>query len=51
MIVAHVNDLLFGGNKLAEQSLMQIGKELGFGSLERGSFQWCGKRFRRRADG
>ena len=50
MIVAHVEDLLFTGSKRAEQSLRAIGAELGFGSMDSGSFTWCGKRIRRAED-
>ena len=47
MVVGHVDDFLFGGNERAWRSLEAIGKELGFGSLEEGSFVWCGKRMRK----
>ena len=42
----HVDDLLFGGDAVAKQSLLDLGKELGFGSLEEGEFQYCGKRIK-----
>ena len=51
IIVAHVDDLLFAGSVTAERSLDQIGSELGFGSLDRNDFSWCGKRIRRASDG
>ena len=51
IVVGHVDDLLFCGSPLAEQSLIEIGRELGFGSLEREDFTWCGKRIRRASDG
>lgn len=51
IIVAHVDDLLFTGSKMAEDSLMAIGAELGFGSLGGEDFVWCGKRIRRHQDG
>ena len=35
IVVAHVDDLLFTGSAEAEKSLMAIGDELGFGSLDR----------------
>ena len=47
MIVGHVDDLLFGGNDIARQSLDAIGKELGFGSLTENDFTWCGKRIQK----
>ena len=51
VIVSHVDDLLFGGSPPAEQSLMDVGKELGFRDVQRDDFVWCGKRFTRRPDG
>ena len=51
IVVAHVDDLLFTGSAEAEKSLMAIGDELGFGSLDRNDFTWCGKRIRRHTDG
>ncbi|CAL1166460.1 unnamed protein product [Cladocopium goreaui] len=50
MIVSHVDDLMMGGNARAEKSLEALGAELGFGSLERGSFVYCGKRVTQHAD-
>ena len=46
-IVGHVDDLLFTGNEEAKASLMDLGEELGYGSIEEEDFQWCGKRIRR----
>ena len=43
IIVAHVDDLLFCGDREAQASLMKMGQTLGFGSVEEGSFTWCGK--------
>ena len=51
IIVAHVDDLLMTGNAEAEASLLRVGDELGFGSLEKTDFVWCGKRIRRHSDG
>lgn len=51
MVVSHVDDLLFCGSPVAEESLRRIGDKLGFGSVERDDFVWCGKRVRRAADG
>lgn len=51
LVVAHVDDLLFTGSVKAERSLDKIGSELGFGSLDRNDFTWCGKRIRRASDG
>ena len=38
MIVAHVDDLLFCGNVVAEKSLQKIGVALGFGSESKNDF-------------
>ncbi|CAE7844118.1 K02A2.6, partial [Symbiodinium necroappetens] len=35
----------------AEESLQAVGSELGFREVSADDFVWCGKRFRRRADG
>ena len=51
VIVAHVDDLLMTGSALAEKSLEAVGAELGFGSVEKNDFVWCGKRIRRASDG
>ena len=51
VIIAHVDDLLFCGSKVAEASLAKIGQELGFGSQDFNDFTWCGKRIRRASDG
>lgn len=44
IILSHVDDLLLGGDPVAQRHLEDLGKELGFGSVERDSFQYCGKR-------
>ena len=51
MIISHVDDLLLGGNALAEKSLLQVGDELGFREVTRNSFTWCGKFFDKKPDG
>ena len=43
MICSHVDDLLFGGNDRAKALLLELGKELGYGSLEEKAFHYCGK--------
>ena len=50
ILVAHVDDLLFCGNKEAELAFEKIGAELGFGSKEYDNFVWCSKRIRRAED-
>ena len=44
LVISHVDDLLMGGNARARTLLDELGRELGFGSLESGSFVYCGKR-------
>ena len=44
LVISHVDDLLMGGNARARKLLDELGRELGFGSLESGSFVYCGKR-------
>ena len=51
MVIAHVDDLLFMGDDVAEQSLMRLGQKLGFGSIEKEDFTWCGKRIEKTKEG
>jgi hypothetical protein len=51
ILCSHVDDLLLGGNERAQRSLEDLCKELGFGSLERDSFTYCGKRISQDSDG
>eukprot|EP00435_Cladocopium_sp_Y103_P044136 s2398_g12.t1 len=50
IMVAHVDDLLFCGDPVAEAAFDAVGAELGFGSKEYDDFVWCGKRIRRASD-
>ena len=50
ILVSHVDDLLMAGSSWAKQTLDQLGKELGFGSLETGCFNYCGKQVKQFAD-
>ena len=50
ILVSHVDDLLMGGSPRAIQLLHELGKELGFGSLETGSFVYCWKRITQKDD-
>ena len=50
VIVGHVDDLLFAGNEVALESLEKLGKILGYGSVEKEDFTWCGKRIFRDVD-
>ncbi|CAK9107120.1 unnamed protein product [Durusdinium trenchii] len=43
IVVSHVDDLLMAGTAKAHATLKALGEELGFGSLETGSFTYCGK--------
>ena len=43
IICSHVDDLLLGGNLRAQEELKALGDELGFGSIDEGSFQYFGK--------
>lgn len=38
----HVDDLLFVEDQDAKESLLRLGKTLGFGSIEEEDFQCCG---------
>ena len=51
MVLSHVDDLLLGGDSTAQESLLDLGKELGFGSIDRDEFVYCGKRIKQRSDG
>ncbi|CAE7718191.1 pgsA [Symbiodinium sp. CCMP2592] len=44
VLCCHVDDLLFSGNAEAWNSINRLGEELGFGSLKRDSFVYCGKK-------
>ena len=51
VVGSHVDDLLFAGGPRASKLLDQLGEELGFGSLEEGSFNYCGKHIAQQEDG
>ncbi|CAE7371948.1 RE2 [Symbiodinium microadriaticum] len=44
MMCCHVDDLLFSGSEEAWASVGRLGEELGFGSVEKNDFVYCGKR-------
>lgn len=46
VIISHVDDLLLGGGPRAQALLQDLGKLLGFGSVEYDDFTYCGKRIR-----
>lgn len=45
ILAAHVDDLLMSGNLESERSLLRLGERIGFGSIEKDQFVWCGKQF------
>ena len=47
LMCVHVDDLLFTGNDQAWKVFLELGRELGFGSIEEDDFVWCGKRMQR----
>ena len=51
MVASHVDDLLVGGNMRTKEKILQLGKELGFGSLEEKKFVYCGKLIQPHGDG
>ena len=51
MVLSHVDDLLVGGNPIACKSIEKLGEELGFGSMEKGKFTYCGKAIEQFEDG
>ena len=51
IILSHVDDLLLGGSEQARKSLLELGKELGFGTLEEKCFTYCGKQLKQHDDG
>ena len=51
IIISHVDDLLLGGDDRAQKSLLSIGQELGFGSVEYDDFVYCGKRVKMESSG
>ena len=44
VVLSHVDDLLLGGSEKAKQQIVDLGKELKFGSLEENTFTYCGKK-------
>ena len=51
MILSHVDELLLGGDHAAYASLMDLGSELGFGTIDKDEFVYCGKRIRQEKTG
>ena len=43
VMLTHVDDILVTGGPSAIASFEEIGKELGFGSIEKNQFTFCGK--------
>ena len=50
MMASHVDDLLFCGSELALETLQSLGQELGFGTIEKGCFVYCGKQIKQLDD-
>jgi len=50
IVLSHVDDLLLGGTQVAYESIRKLGEELGFGSFEKDSFTYCGKKIERNDD-
>ena len=50
VLVSHVDDLLMAGSSYAKRTLDKLGSELGFGSLETGCFNYCGKQIKQLPD-
>ena len=51
ILIAHVDDMVMGGNLAARKSFEELGKRLEFGSLEENTFQFCGKKITRLPSG
>lgn len=51
VIISHVDDLLLGGTIVAQEKMLEIGKEFGFGSVSYDSFTYCGKKIEQLEDG
>ena len=51
VVLSHVDDLLLGGNARAKQQIVDLGNELKFGSMEEGTFTYCGKEISQQSDG
>ena len=51
IVISHVDDLLLGGSEVAQNKILELGKELGFGSISYDSFNYCGKKIEQLEDG
>ena len=51
ILLVHVDDVMFGGDKEATAALLALGEELGFGTLVWNEFDWCGKHYQRLPNG
>ena len=51
IIMSHVDDLLLGGTIVAQQKMLELGKELGFGAVSYDRFTYCGKKIEQLEDG
>lgn len=50
IVLSHVDGLLLGGTQVAYESICKLGEEFGFGSFEKDSFTYCGKKIERNSD-
>lgn len=51
IIRSHLDDLLLGGDAKGQESFADLGKEVGFGSLDRDGFTYCGKHISQDSEG
>ena len=51
IIRSHVDDLLLGGDAKGQESCADLGKAVGFGSLDRDGFTYCGKHISQDSEG
>ncbi|CAE7294222.1 RE1 [Symbiodinium natans] len=51
VMLTHVDDILVTGNSEAVKSFHEIGAELGFGSISKDKFTFCGKNLEKHANG
>ena len=50
-MLTHLDDILATGNEEAIKSFGEIGEELGYGSISKGKFTFCGKNLEKHANG
>ena len=50
LICMHVDDFLGTGDSFFEQKIEQLNSRVGFGSVRRGSFEHCGRQYKKGLD-